>query len=102
MEIFLRYSQIFVKGDFIIGRVECMCKVVRGIKIIIMIIEGIIKEVKIMKELGVGQWMDRKEVGEETEVQVMVDLGQGQEQAQIEIELDVSNVGSTTILQENA
>ena len=81
---------------------EIMCKVARGIKTIIMIIEGIITEVKILKEIGVGHWMDRTEVEEETEVQVMVDLGQGQEQVQLEIELGVSNVGSTNILQENA
>ena len=25
VEIFLRYSRIFVKGNFVIGRVECIC-----------------------------------------------------------------------------
>ena len=29
-EIFLRYSRIFVKGDFVIGGVECMCHVADG------------------------------------------------------------------------
>ena len=25
-EVFLHYSQFFIKGDFVIGRVECMCR----------------------------------------------------------------------------
>ena len=76
-------------------------EVVRGIEIIIMIIEEIIIEVKVMIEIGVEHYIDRTEVEEETEAQVIVDLGPDQEQVQIEIGLDVLSVESTITLQGN-
>ena len=76
------------------GTMDITREVVRGTETIIMIIEGMTIEVKVMVEIGVGHYIDRIEVGEEIEVQVMVGLGQDQGQVQIETGLDVSSVES--------
>ena len=53
---------------------------------------------KIMIQIGVGHVKDRIEMERMVEALVTVDQGQVQGQLQIEIGLDVSSVGSTTIL----
>ena len=45
-----------------------MCEVIRGMGEMVVIIEGMIIEIKIMTGIGVGHLKDRKEVGEMIEV----------------------------------
>ena len=48
MEIFLHYSRIFVKGDFVIGRIECIMSVFLMMRI------SMISVMKIMREVQMG------------------------------------------------
>ena len=60
-----------------------ICKVVKDTEGIIMItIEEVAIEIKIIIEIGVGHLKDRAEIGEMTEAQVTAGLGQVLEQVQ--------------------
>ena len=81
------------------GKIQEAIKGMEGI--IIVIIEEVVTEIKIMIEIGVCHIKDRIEAEETVDVQVIVDQDQVQEQIQIKIGLDVSNVGNLIISQGN-
>ena len=76
-------------------------EVIKGMGIIIAIIEEVVIEIKIMIGTGVGHMKDRIETEETVEVHVIVDLDHVQGQVQIEIGLYVLSEGNMIILQEN-
>ena len=75
-----------------------MHEVIRGIQVIIIIIEGKIIGIDFMIEIGVGHLKDRIGVGEMTEVWVAAGRDQVLEQVQTETGLGFLNVGSMAIL----
>ena len=64
----------------------------------IIVIEGETFETKIMIEIVIDHMRDKIETGEIVEALVTVDQDRAQDQLQIGIGLDVSSVGSITIL----
>ena len=75
-----------------------------GDKTIIEMDSGVILEIKVTKETGVGHMIGKLGAITEGRIEASLNVDQGQvrEQEQIEIGLSVSNVKSMTILQETA
>ena len=72
-----------------------ICKVVRDIEgIIIITIEEVTIEIKIIIGIGVGHLKDKVQIGEMAEAKITVGPGEVLEQVQIEIGFDVLNVES--------
>ena len=69
--------------------------------IIIITIEEVAIEIKIIIEIGVDHLKDRAEIGEMAGVQVKAGVGQVLEQVETEIGFDALNVESTITLHEN-